>query len=56
MAKALEDGEFDLLTGKLSYSSAEEGHEPNKAAVLTELKNGKPSFMGWRRPEALPKP
>ena len=56
VAKALEDGEFDLLTGKLSYSSAEEGHEPDKAAVLTELKDGKPSFMGWRRPETLPKP
>lgn len=56
VAKALEEGEFDLLTGKLSYSSAEEGHEPDKAAVLTELKKGKPSFMGWRRPESLPKP
>jgi|SRR5680860_86366 len=56
VAKALEEGEFDLLTGKLSYSSAEEGHEPDKAAVLTELKGGKPSFMGWRRPETLPKP
>ncbi len=56
VAKALEEGEFDLLTGTLSYSSAEDGHEPDKAAVLTALEGGKPSFMGWRRPATLPKP
>ena len=56
VAKALEEGEFNLLTGSLSYSSADEGHEPDKAAVLTELKQGKPGFLGWRRPETLPKP
>ncbi len=56
VAKALEDGNFKLLTGDLDYGTAEEGHVPNKAAVLIELKAGKPTFVGWRKPETLPKP
>ena len=56
VAKALEEGEFKLLTGDLSYKNAEEGHAPDKAAVLTELKGGKPQFLGWRRPEVIPDP
>jgi branched-chain amino acid transport system substrate-binding protein len=56
VAKALEDGEFNLLTGELGYSSAEEGHAPDKAAVLVEIKAGKPTFLGWRRPETVPAP
>jgi branched-chain amino acid transport system substrate-binding protein len=56
VAKALEDGQFKLLTGDLDYRSAEEGHMPDKAAVLIELKGGKPSFLGWRRPESVPAP
>ncbi len=56
VAKALEDGHFNLLTGELDYGTAEEGHVPNKAAVLVELKGGKPSFVGWRKPETLPAP
>ena len=56
VAKALEEGEFDLLTGKLDYGTAEEGHVPNKAAVLVELKGGKPTFVGWRKPESIPAP
>ncbi|MHA6643575.1 ABC transporter substrate-binding protein [Mesorhizobium sp. A623] len=56
VAKALEDGEFKLLTGDLNYGTAEEGHAPDKAAVLIELKGGKPSFVGWRRPESVPAP
>lgn len=56
VAKALEDGQFKLLTGDLDYGTAEEGHVPNKAAVLVELKAGKPTFLGWRRPETLPAP
>ena len=56
VAQALEEGEFNLLTGDLSYSSAEEGHEPDKAAVLVELVDGEPQFMGWRRPETIPVP
>jgi len=56
VAKALEEGEFKLLTGDLSYKNAEEGHAPDKAAVLIELKAGKPGFLGWRRPETIPDP
>ena len=56
VAKALEDGQFKLLTGDLDYGTAEEGHVPNKAAVLVELKGGKPSFVGWRKPETIPAP
>lgn len=56
VAKALEDTEFDLLTGKLSYRNAEEGHAPDKAAVLVEIQGGKTSFVGWRQPENPPAP
>jgi branched-chain amino acid transport system substrate-binding protein len=56
LAKALEDGQFKLLTGDLDYGTNEEGHVPNKAAAVIELKGGKPSFVGWRKPESLPKP
>ncbi len=56
VAKALEEGEFKLLTGDLSYSNAADGHAPDKAAVLVELKAGTPSFLGWRRPESIPNP
>ena len=56
VAKALEEGEFKLLTGELSYKNAEEGHAPDKAAVLIELKEGTPQFLGWRRPEKIPNP
>lgn len=56
VARALEEGEFKLLTGDLSYASAAEGHAPDKAAVLVEIKGGKPQFLGWRRPENPPAP
>jgi branched-chain amino acid transport system substrate-binding protein len=56
VAKALEDGKFKLLTGDLDYGTVEEGHVPNKAAVIVELKGGKPTFLGWRTPETLPAP
>ena len=56
IAKALENNEFNLLTGKLSYRSAKNGHAPDKAAVLISLTQGKPAFIGWRRPENPPAP
>jgi branched-chain amino acid transport system substrate-binding protein len=56
VAKALEEGDFKLLTGALSYQNADGGHAPDKAAVLVELKAGTPSFLGWRRPESIPNP
>ena len=56
VAKALEENEFDLLTGKLSYSNAADGHYPAKAAALVALGKGQPSFLGWRQPENPPAP
>ncbi|MEO1016649.1 MAG: ABC transporter substrate-binding protein [Pseudomonadota bacterium] len=56
VAAALVDGQFNLLTGDLDYRSAEEGHAPDKAAVLVEIKGGKPAFLGWRTPENPPAP
>lgn len=56
VAKALEENEFSLLTGKLSYRSAAEGHAPDKAAVVVSLTGGKPSFVGWRQPKNPPAP
>jgi branched-chain amino acid transport system substrate-binding protein len=56
MAQVMETTEFDLLTGKLKWSDAEGGHEPDKEAVLVEMQKGKPSFIGWVRPKKVPKP
>ena len=56
VAKALEENEFNLLTGKLSYKNAKDGHAPEKAAALVSLTKGKPSFLGWRRPDNPPAP
>lgn len=56
VAKAMETMTFDLFTGELDWSDAESGHEPNKAAALVQLTDGKPKFLGWKTPENLPKP
>ena len=56
VAKALEENQFDLLTGSLTYKDAASGHAPDKAAVLVEIKGGKPAFLGWRTPENPPPP
>jgi len=56
VAKAMENIEFTLLTGKLNWSAAEKGHEPNIEAALVQIQNGKPAFIGWGKPENLPAP
>ena len=56
VAQAMEKMDFVLLTGKLDWSSAAEGHEPDKEAALVALQNGEPSFIGWGRPETVPAP
>jgi branched-chain amino acid transport system substrate-binding protein len=56
VAKAMEDGQFDLLTGKLDWSDAASGHEPNKAAALVQIQQGKNEFLQWRTPEKIPAP
>jgi branched-chain amino acid transport system substrate-binding protein len=56
VAKAMEDMEFDNLTGHLDWSDAAGGHQPDKAAAMVVLQGGKPSFIGWVIPETLPPP
>jgi branched-chain amino acid transport system substrate-binding protein len=56
VAQAMEEMEFDLLSGKLDWTSAEEGHVTLKAAAIVEVQGGKPSFLGWARPESPPEP
>lgn len=56
VAKAMEDMEFDLLSGHLDWTSAEEGHQPLKAAAIVELQGGEPNFLGWAEVESPPEP
>ncbi|HZK25337.1 MAG TPA: ABC transporter substrate-binding protein [Oscillospiraceae bacterium] len=56
MAKYMEDTTFELLTGKLDWSDAASGHEPNKAAAVMELVKGKSVFLEWVTPDYLPRP
>jgi branched-chain amino acid transport system substrate-binding protein len=54
VAKAMEDMEFDNLTGHIDWSDAAGGHMPSKAAAMVMLQNGKPQFIGWVTPTSLP--
>ena len=56
VAKAMEGTEFDLLTGHLTWSSAADGHRPDKEAAMAEITGGKTAFQGWFRPTWLPEP
>jgi branched-chain amino acid transport system substrate-binding protein len=56
MAKAMENHEFDLLTGKLVWSDAASGHEPNIEAFLVKLVDAKPQFIEKMLPHDVPKP
>ncbi|SEO08027.1 amino acid/amide ABC transporter substrate-binding protein, HAAT family [Paracoccus alcaliphilus] len=56
VALALEEGQFDLLTGNLDYSDAASGHMPTKAAAVVELQGGEPAFVGWKTAESQPAP
>ncbi len=56
MAKAMENHEFDLLTGKLVWSDAASGHEPNIEAFLVELVESEPKFVERLLPHDIPKP
>jgi branched-chain amino acid transport system substrate-binding protein len=56
MAKAMENNEFSLLTGKLKWSDAASGHTPDIEAPIVQLTEGKTSFIGWFRPAYLPPP
>jgi branched-chain amino acid transport system substrate-binding protein len=54
VAKAMEDMEFDNLTGHIDWSDAASGHMPSKAAAMVMLQNGQPQFIGWVTPATLP--
>lgn len=56
VAKAMESIQFNLLTGKLKWSSADKGHEPDIEAALVQLQAGQPSFIGWAKLENVPAP
>ncbi len=56
VAKAMEEMEFDLLSGKLNWTDATDGHQPLKAAAIVELQGGQPSFLGWYQVESPPEP
>lgn len=48
--------EFDLLSGKLTYSSVEDGHEPQKETAIVYLDEGVPVFDKWFKPDWTPAP
>ena len=56
VAKTMESTEFILLTGKLKWSSAATGHEPDIEAPLIQLDKAVPKFIGWVRPKEIPAP
>ncbi len=56
VAKVMEENSFDLLSGRLDWAPAAEGHQPNKEVAIVELQGGQPSFKMWILPEAPPEP
>jgi branched-chain amino acid transport system substrate-binding protein len=57
VARAMEELEFDLLTGSLDWSDAAGGHEPDKETAIVKVNPGEGTeFLGWFRPEYLPEP
>lgn len=53
LARAMEEMTFDLLTGKLDWTSAEEGHEPSKETFILEIVDGSPTFETRWLPQYL---
>lgn len=56
LAQQMTDMEFDLLSGKLTWASAEDGHEPQKETAIVYLEEGQPVFDKWFKPEWTPEP
>ncbi len=54
LAQALEELEFDMLSGQLDWADAEGGHAPDKEAFILEVVNGEPTFVQRLRPEWAP--
>lgn len=56
VAKAMTEIQYELLTGNLQWSSAEDGHDPQKEAALVSLDGGETVFNDWLQPEWVPAP
>lgn len=56
VAEALEENEFNLLSGVMDWSSAATGHEPTKSVAMVEIQDGETSFIGWLTPHDVPTP
>jgi branched-chain amino acid transport system substrate-binding protein len=56
VTKYMEDNDFDCLTGQIGWSTAAEGHAPDKAACMVTLNKGEATFLGWVKPKVLPEP
>jgi branched-chain amino acid transport system substrate-binding protein len=52
----MEEVDYDLLSGKLKWTNAAEGHFPQKSAAVLEVQAGKPAFIKWVPPESVPQP
>lgn len=54
LAQAMVGHEYDLLSGKLTWSDADSGHIPEKEAFIVEVVDGKPSFVQTLAPSWTP--
>jgi branched-chain amino acid transport system substrate-binding protein len=56
VAKAMEEMQFDLLSGSLNWAPAADGHQPQKEVAIVQLQGGEASFLQWVFPESFPEP
>lgn len=54
LAQAMVGHEFDLLSGKLTWSDADSGHIPEKEAFIVQVVDGKPTFVQTLKPSWTP--
>ena len=54
LAKALEEGQYSLLSGNLDWADAAGGHAPTKEAYILEVVGGEPTFVQTLLPEWAP--
>ena len=54
LAVAMAEGEYDLLSGQLTWSDAASGHAPTKDAFILEVVDGVPTFVQQLQPDWAP--
>jgi branched-chain amino acid transport system substrate-binding protein len=54
LAKALEEGTYEMLSGNLDWADAAGGHAPSKEAFILEVKDGQPTFVQRLKPDWTP--